>query len=297
MPGLNGLELLKKVMPRHPIPTVMISSISMEEGPMVLNALEAGAVDYIQKPSFEDLKTVAPLIIEKVKTARLAKVRLSTAPSPATTPRRVRPTAIPSGKVDLVDRLIVIGSSTGGTEALRDVLTRLPEEIPPILIVQHIPPVFSKAFADRMNGLCPFEVKEAEHGDVVLRNRVLIAPGGTQMGIRKSGEGFLVTIDPAAGPVNRHKPSVDYLFDQVAKLAAPRTLGVILTGMGADGAQGLLNLRNAGSPTLGQDEATCVVYGMPQAAFKIGAVEKQVPLLRMADEIMTAIRSIKKHAA
>jgi two-component system, chemotaxis family, protein-glutamate methylesterase/glutaminase len=297
MPHLNGVELLHRILPKYPIPTVMISSISMEEGPMVLSALEAGAVDYIQKPSFEEIKQVAPLIIEKVKDARQAKVRISSE-SPKTQKKVVKEkpiktfTAAPS-----LGELIVIGSSTGGTEALKELLTRLPDEIPPILIVQHIPPVFSKSFADRMNQLCQFEVKEGEAGDVVAPNRVLIAPGGTQMGIKKSGDGLVITVDPAAEPVNRHKPSVDYLFDQVSKFSAKKTVGVILTGMGADGAKGLLNLKNAGAQTFGQDEASCVVYGMPQAAFKLGAVEKQVTLLKMADEIMTAVKSTKKKAA
>ena len=301
MPYLNGVELLKKIMPKYPIPTVMISSISMEEGPMVLSALEAGAVDYIQKPSFEEIKHVAPLIIEKVKDARHAKVRVTAESGSASSPhlRKIsKDKPLFQLKVTLpIAQLIVIGSSTGGTEALREILIRLPDKIPPILIVQHIPAVFSKAFAERMNSLCPFEVKEAVDGDIVAENRVIIAPGGTQMGIRQNGAGLTITVDEKAGAVNRHRPSVDYLFDQVAKVCPKKTVGVVLTGMGADGAKGLLNLKHAGARTIGQDEQSCVVYGMPQAAFKLGGVEKQITLLKIADEIMTTLKTLHKKVA
>lgn len=296
MPEMDGVALLKKLLPKHPIPTVMISSISMEEGPMVLSALEAGAVDYIQKPTFDQIATVAPLIVEKVKSAASAKVHVPTPRvSGPLAPKRAKSSV--KTQFDLREEsLVAIGSSTGGTEALRQVLTQLPSEIPPIVIVQHIPPVFSKAFANRMNELCPFEVKEAEDGDAVVPNRVLIAPGGTQMSLVRSGQGFIAKVDPSAGPVNRHKPSVDVLFDSVAQLVGARAIGVILTGMGADGAQGLLRMREKGARTVGQDEASCVVYGMPQAAFKIGAVEEQLSLGRIADGIMKHVKPLKRVA-
>lgn len=295
MPEMDGVKLLKRLLPRYPIPTVMISSISMEEGPMVLSALEAGAVDYVQKPTFDQIAVVAPLIVEKVKNAAQAKVHVRTQAVSAAGPKVAKSTV----KADCDMRggtVVAIGSSTGGTEALRQVLTQLPREIPPIVIVQHIPPVFSKAFAMRMNELCPFEVKEAQSGDAVVPNRVLIAPGGTQMKLVKSRTGYAVEIDPNAAPVNRHKPSVDVLFDSVAQLIADRAIGVILTGMGADGAQGLLKMLKAGARTLGQDEATCVVYGMPQAAFKLGAVQEQLPLGAIAGGIVRLAQTSKKAA-
>lgn len=274
MPEMNGVELLAKILPKYRIPTIMISSISMEESPQVLEALEIGAVDYIQKPSFSEIDSATPIIIEKVKAARTAKLV-------ATTPMQTAEKPMSNAPLD-TSRLIVIGSSTGGTEALKGILTRLPENIPPILIVQHIPPVFSKAFANRMNELCPFEVLEAKDGDEVRPNRVLIAPGAFQMSLIGRGNNLSVKVEDAP-PMNRHKPSVDYLFKSVAKLKnLPPIAGVILTGMGADGADGLLELRKLGAHTIAQDEASCVVFGMPKEAIKRGAAEKIAPLLEIA---------------
>jgi len=278
MPEMDGVTLLRQLLPKFPIPTVMISSISMEEGPMVLNTLEVGAVDYVQKPSMEEIPTVGPMIIEKVKNAHKAKVHTS---------KKVvsrEKTFIPEGSMDQ-DVLIAMGASTGGTEALKDVLTLLPPDVPPIVIVQHIPPVFSKAFADRMNTLCDFEVKEAEDGDELRTGRVLIAPGATQMGVVKGRGGYQVKIDPTAGPVNRHKPSVDFLFDSVAALGHKKMLAVILTGMGADGAKGMRRLRDLGARTIAQDEASCVVFGMPREAIKLGGAEKVVSLDEVASQM------------
>ncbi len=294
MPGLNGVELLKRYLPKFPIPTVMISSISLEEGPLVLSALEAGAVDYLQKPSFEELQSITPILLEKVKSASLAKVHLAT--SSRSTSTSVRTSKDSSNAYGAQDKLLVIGSSTGGTEALRQILTALPDQIPPILIVQHIPPIFSRSFAERMDQLCPFEVQEAKDGDECLPNRVLIAPGGTQMSFVAKNNRWMVRVDENADKVNRHRPSVDYLFHSIPAEVAKKTVGVILTGMGADGAQGLLELRNAGSQTLGQDENSCVVYGMPQAAFKLGAVGEQVSLDLMATAIVRTLQKRKKAA-
>ena len=295
MPNLDGVQFLKQLMPKTPIPTVMISSISIEEGPMVLNALEAGAVDYVQKPSFEELDRVSPLIVEKVKMA--AKARLVKKSNPSTEKNTTSSIYVGSGHFDL-NRIIAIGSSTGGTEALREILTRLPKEIPPILIVQHIPAVFSRAFADRVNSLCEFRVKEAEDGDLVQPNTVYIAPGGFQMSVvayAGSGASYRIKIADTE-PVNRHKPSVDVLFNSVAKVVGKKAVGVILTGMGADGAKGLLELKNIGCQTFGQDEQSCVVYGMPQAAKKIGAVGKELPLLSIPEAVLEAVTKKTKAA-
>ncbi len=277
MPEMDGVTLLKKYMARYPIPTVMITSVSLEEGPKVFEALEHGAVDYIQKPSFDQLAKVTPLIIEKVKMAAQIQLRskVQSSPFPA-----------PSGALD-ESRLIAIGSSTGGTEALRELLTRLPAKIPPIVIVQHIPPVFSQAFAERLNSLCPFEVIEGRDGDEVRAGRVIIAPGGFQMHLVKNGAGFKVVVTDSA-PVNRHKPSVDVMFNSVAAVVGRSAVGVILTGMGADGAKGMLKMKEAGCHTIAQDEASCVVFGMPREAIKLGAAAEVRALL----EIPAALQNI-----
>lgn len=276
MPDMDGCTLVKKIMAAIPTPTVMISSVSMEEGPAVLTALEYGAVDYIQKPSLKEITTMSPVIIEKIKGA--AKANLSTASKSPSSPKSSYANA--QSQLDQ-NCLIAIGSSTGGTQALQHLLLELPSEIPPIVIVQHIPPVFSAAFAKRLDSLCPFDVKEAQHGDTVEPGKVLVAPGGKQMEVENRG-GRLVVAVTDAPPVNRHKPSVDVLFDSVANQVKGRKVGVILTGMGSDGAKGLLGLRKAGAHTIAQSEKTCVVFGMPREAIEIGAAEVTLDLEAIA---------------
>lgn len=282
MPQMDGVTLLRRFLPQYKIPTVMITALSLEDGSLVLDALEAGAVDYVQKPSMSELPVLAPLIREKIKDATSAQLR-SSGILPSGTLRQRSST----GTLERIDSsfLIAIGSSTGGTEALRELFSDLPDQIPPIVVVQHIPPVFSKAFADRLNGLFRFEVKEAQDGDAVLPNRVLIAPGGKQMKIQARGSG-LVTVIEDSPPVNRHKPSVDVLFDSIALLKRKNVVAGILTGMGTDGAKGLLKLKQAGARTFAQDETTSVVYGMPKEAAKLGAAEQILPLDRIADALM-----------
>ena len=284
MPEMDGVALLKIISPKYHIPTVMISSISMAEGPMVLEALESGAIDYIQKPDMSEIGNVTPLILEKVRTAAMANMSKKT--------KKVGKVKNQTKEVCGMDSLIVLGSSTGGTEAIRDILTALPDQIPPMLIVQHIPAVFSAAFAKRMNDLCSFEVKEAANGDEVLKNRVLIAPGGQQMKmVHKNGKTYVEINDDE--PVNRFKPSVDYLFFSVAKNLYTQTVAVILTGMGKDGAKGMLELRNAGVRTIAQNEETSVVFGMPKEAINIGGAEFIEPLPEIAERI-TVLTSQKK---
>lgn len=273
MPEMTGVELLRKLMPKYHIPTVMISSISKEEGPEVLEALSIGAIDYIQKPSLEGLDQVAKEMRESIKNAAKANV--------------ARPLAVKTFSSDTFDRkdmLIAIGSSTGGTEALKVLFECLPQEIPPVLVVQHIPAVFSKALAERLNDLCPFEVKEAVDGDAVKSNRVLIAPGGKQMSVIPSAKGLVVKINDDA-PVNRHKPSVDYMFDSLTKLENQEVFAVILTGMGADGARGMKALHSLGARTIAQDKETSVVYGMPREAVALGAAEHELPLHKIAAKL------------
>jgi two-component system, chemotaxis family, protein-glutamate methylesterase/glutaminase len=277
MPHKDGVSLVRELVPKFSVPIVMISAMSMEDGTAVLDALEAGAIDYIQKPVMEHLQELAPLIVEKIKVAAKVKIKQGRVSSART--------VLAKRNLDQ-STVVAIGSSTGGIEALKEILIRLPANIPPVVIVQHIPAVFSRAVAERFNSLCKFDVKEAEDNDEVIPNRVLIAPGGTQMQLIKSGGGFRVRIDPSAPPCNRHKPSVDVLFDSVALHAKGNAVGIILTGMGADGARGLRTMRDAGARTLGQDEATCVVYGMPQAAVKQGAVERSLPLQEIAEELL-----------
>lgn len=278
MPEMDGATLLGKLLEKRFIPAVMISAISLEEGSLVMKALEVGAVDYIKKPSFSEIPVIAPIILEKVKIAAKVKAprqasKAALAPVLTGRAREMNPNA-----------LIVIGASTGGTEAIREVLVSMPDKIPPVLIVQHIPPVFSDAFAQRLNHLCPFEVKEAKDGDLVQPNRVLIAPGGAHMVLNRAGTAVQIIDTPA---VNRHKPSVDVLFDSVVPVVKKRNVvAAILTGMGADGAKGLVGLRKAGAKTIAQDEATCVVFGMPRAAIEMGGADEVLPLERVTEQIV-----------
>lgn len=276
MPEMDGVTLLKTLItPKYQIPTVMITSISMQEGPMVLDALEHGAVDYIQKPEMSEISTVSPLILEKVKVAARSRKKPQS--------NRNAPAKKVQSQCNL-DSLIVLGASTGGTEAIREILTAMPSEIPPILIVQHIPAMFSLAFAKRMNELCPFSVKEAKDGDLVVKNQVLIAPGGTQMKmVHKAGKTYIEITDDA--PVNRFKPSVDYMFNTVCENLYTHTVGVLLTGMGKDGARGLLALRNKGVQTIAQNEETSIVFGMPKEAIEIGGAEYVEALQDIAQRI------------
>ncbi len=279
LPEMSGVELLKKIQPKFKIPTVMISSISREEGTYVLDALEQGAFDYIQKPQASDMRAVGLQIRERLKAAAESKNSLLT--------RLQKRKAKQFGKVSQ-QTMILMGASTGGTEAIRHVLESLPSEIPPIMIVQHIPAVFSAAFAERLNALCPFLVKEAKDGDEVLPNQVLIAPGGKQMGLQLVGPKICIKVsdDP---PMNRHKPSVDYLFQSAAQCGFTNSVAVIMTGMGSDGAAQLKVLRDLGVRTIGQDQRTCVVYGMPRAAFELGAVEFVKPLNEIAETIVSLV--------
>lgn len=286
MPEMDGVTLLKTIIaPKYHIPTIMISSISMAEGPLVLDALENGAIDYIQKPEMSEIEKVTPLILEKVRIAAMSKEKKNL--------HNDKIIKTQTHEKCNQDSLVVIGSSTGGTEALRDILTALPNEIPPILIVQHIPAVFSLAFAKRMNELCKFEVKEASNGDEVTKNKVLIAPGGTQMKMIHQGGKTFIEINNDE-PVNRFKPSVDYFFFTVAKSFYTHTVAVILTGMGKDGARGMLELKKLGARTIAQDEETSVVFGMPREAIQIGAAEYTEPLGKIAEKI-TLLTTQKKN--
>ncbi len=282
MPEMDGVQLLKTVItPKYKIPTVMISSISMEEGPLVLEALENGAVDYIQKPEMSEIDKLTPFILEKVKMASRVRVKDHRQDKRETSLLKFNQNS-----------LVVIGSSTGGTEAIREILTKLPTEIPPILIVQHIPAVFSAAFAKRMDEICPFSVKEAQNGDEVKANSVLIAPGGKQMRLAHVNGKAIVQVNDDE-PVNRFKPSVDYLFHSVAEQFFTHTVAIILTGMGKDGAKGMLELYKKGARTIAQDEESSVVFGMPKEAINLGGAEATVSLSKIAVKMADFSNDVK----
>ncbi len=284
MPKMDGLTFLEKLMRGHPMPVVMVSSLTEAGCQTTLRALELGAVDFITKPKIdlrEGMEDVAQDLIAKVKAAAQAKVRgKGVAESPDS---RAIPLAS-SAMIKTTDTIIAIGASTGGTEAVKEVLIALPPNTPPIVITQHMPEHFTKTWADRMNILCQISVKEAEDGDSVLPGHALIAPGNYHMTLVRSGARYTVHInqDP---PVNRHRPSVDVMFASVAQYAGANAVGVILTGMGGDGAREMLTMKRAGAFTIAQDEASCVVFGMPKEAIKLGGVDKILPLA----EIPTAI--------
>ena len=277
MPKMNGIEFLKKLMPQYPLPVIVVSSVSQN----VLDALDAGAVEFVTKPSVTrpgGMTSFVNELIIKIKISSTAKVgnrKSDFVPSHPVT----------SQGIDTMSKIIAIGASTGGTDAIHTVISGLPRDMPPIVIVQHMPPVFTKLYAERLNNTCELEVKEAEDGDALKPGRVLIAPGNFQMRLAKRGTGFIVKCTQEE-KVSGHCPSVDVLFDSVADVAGKQSIGVILTGMGRDGANGLLKMKKTGAYTIGQDEKSSVVYGMPMVAFNIGAVEKQLPLDRIADEII-----------
>lgn len=270
LPRMNGIEFLKKLMPQYPIPVVMISSLSEK----VFDAMSAGAVDFVAKPmnaTKQQLETfMRHDLAVKVKIASIAKLGSF----------KKAPLEMPGQALgqNVGDKIIAIGASTGGTEAIENVIREFRSDIPGVVVVQHMPPGFTQMYAKRLNEQCHVMVKEAKTGDIVTRGQVLIAPGGeAHMQVVKINGNYQVVIRKAPR-VNGHCPSVDVLFQSVAKAAGKNAVGIILTGMGADGAKGLLAMRDAGARTIGQDESTCVVYGMPKAAYDIRAVEYQEKL-------------------
>lgn len=289
MPKMDGLTFLEKLMRGRPMPVVMVSSLTEAGCQTTLRALELGAVDYITKPKIDlrnGMEGIADDLIEKVKAAAIAKIRGAANGAGPAQPRQATP--LSSAMIKTTDTIIAIGSSTGGTEAVKDVLEVLPPNTPPILITQHMPEHFTKTWADRMNQICRISVKEAVDGDSVLPGHALIAPGSYHMTLVRNGARYSVRInqDP---PVNRHRPSVDVMFDSVAQYAGGNAVGVILTGMGGDGAKGMLAMKQAGAYTIAQDEASCVVFGMPKEAIKLGGVDKILPLGDIASAVLTHV--------
>lgn len=300
MPRMDGLTFLRKLMAERPTPVVICSSLAARGSEAAMNALAAGAVSIITKPSAglkQFLEDSANDIVHAVKAAARANLRRLVPPAAAPLPRLSADAVLPAtgglgsgaNMVRTTERFVAIGTSTGGTQALEAVLTRLPAVAPPIVIVQHMPERFTAMFAERLNGLCAIEVREARHGDRIAPGRALIAPGGKHMMVARSGAQY--TVEVVDGPlVNRHRPSVDVLFRSCAKFAGRNATGIIMTGMGDDGARGLKEMHDAGATTYAEDESTCVVFGMPKEAIRLGGVDHVLPLERIPEAIMQAAR-------
>ena len=289
MPRMDGLTFLEKLMTGRPMPVVMVSTLTEAGCETTLRALELGAVDFFTKPKLDmqhGMEDQAQELIAKVKAAAQAKIgpRKSAPKGPGT----AGPKPVSSAMIKTTDTIIAIGSSTGGTEAVKDVLVSLPPNTPPIIITQHMPEKFTKSWADRMNELCALSVKEATDGDGVIAGCALVAPGNYHMTLVRSGAKYIVRLNQDE-PVNRHRPSVDVMFHSVAKVAGANAIGVILTGMGGDGAKAMLEMKQAGAYNIAQDEASCVVFGMPKEAIKLGGVDKILPLSEIAQEILVRV--------
>ena len=287
MPRMDGLDFLEKLMRLRPMPVVMISSLTARGSDAALKALELGAVDFVAKPVATDPRALANSgdeICDKLRAAYKAQVaRLREVPG--ATEARATP-ALPSRLLD--ERLICIGASTGGTEAIREVLIHLPAQCPPVLLVQHMPEMFTGSFARRLDGVCTLHVKEAEHGEALRPGVAYLAPGHSHLTLASRGGRYCCALSQSE-PVNRHRPAVDVLFNSVAACAGRAALGVLLTGMGKDGARGLLAMRAAGAWTVAQDEDSCVVYGMPREAAHIGAAVEVAPLKDIAPRVLNQL--------
>jgi len=298
MPRMDGITFLRKMMQERPTPVIICSTLTAKGAEVTMQAMSAGAVDIITKPTvnlkgfLQDSKTLLADAIKAASHARLKKVPTSVSqPAMAIQPKLSADSVIARSSLapmsETTDRVIALGTSTGGTQALEYILTRLPKSAPGIVVVQHMPEAFTAAFAQRLNGLSEIAIKEAEQNDRVIPGLALIAPGGKHMLLRRSGAQYRVEIKD--GPlVSRHRPSVDVLFRSVAQAAGRNALGIIMTGMGDDGARGLKELHDTGALTLAQDEASCVVYGMPKEAVKLGAADAEIPLSAIPELIIRA---------
>ena len=285
MPRMDGLSFLRRIMALRPMPVLVVSTLTQKGTDVALQAMELGAVDYVPKPVLDIQRGMEELgaeLINKVKLAALAKPRASQAEKGKSV------LLAPDPRLSTAGRVVAIGASTGGVETLQRMLTRLPASAPAILITQHMPAGFTSAFARRLDGQCAVTVSEAMDGRRVLPGHVYIAPGARHLELARTGAHYECRLHDGP-PVSGHRPSVDVLFGSVAKAAGPNAVGLILTGMGRDGASGLLEMRRAGSRTFGQSEASCLIYGMPKAAMQAGAVEVELPIERLAEEIV-AIR-------
>ena len=285
MPKMDGLDFLERLMRLRPMPVVMISSLTERGSEITMRALELGAVDFVTKPKLsiaDGMREFAELIADKLRAAAQARVvRKAPAPGNASLPSLDNP-LISS------EKLIIIGASTGGTEAVKSFLMQMPSDAPGILITQHMPPGFTRSFAKRLDTLCKITVSEAQGDERILPGHAFIAPGDSHLLLARSGANYVTKLDQGP-PVNRHRPSVDVLFDSAARTAGKNCVGVILTGMGKDGAVGMLRMREAGAFNFAQDEASCVVFGMPKEAIRVGAAERVLPLDDIAPEVLALL--------
>ena len=305
MPKMDGIDFLGRIMRLRPMPVLMISTLTERGAEITMRALELGAVDFVSKPRVgvaNGLSQLSTEIVEKIRIAASAHVHRMVKPAAATpAPTSVAGTAAPVAKTPVssatllgklsTEKLIAIGASTGGTEAIKEVLIHMPADAPAIVITQHMPPGFTTSFAARLDSLCQITVKEAVNGERILPGHAYIAPGGKQFAISRSGANYVAVVDEQAPPVNRHKPSVEVLFKSVAQFAGRNAYGVMLTGMGADGALAMREMKDAGSYNYVQDEASCIVFGMPREAIAHGAADEVLPLTQIAPALLGKLRS------
>jgi len=297
MPRMDGIDFLGRLMRLRPMPVLMISTLTERGAEVTMRALELGAVDFVAKPRIglaDGIKELSDQIVEKIRIAASAHIRRAPTPAPgAAAPAGsvgiVAPVIKPLGRLS-TEKLICIGSSTGGTEAIKEILTRMPADSPGIVITQHMPPGFTTSFAARLNSLCQITVKEAANGERILPGHAYIAPGGKQFRIDRSGANYVAVVEDGE-PVNRHKPSVEVLFRSCAQVVGPNAFGVMLTGMGNDGAKAMREMKDAGSYNYVQDEASCVVFGMPREAILHGAADEVLPLAAIAPALLARLSS------
>ncbi len=291
MPRMDGLDFLQRLMRLRPMPVVMVSTLTERGADTTLRALELGAVDFVAKPKIgvaDGLQRLAEDIVDKIRAAARAQVRRSTPPTPAAA-SAAAPVVSALGHLS-TEKIIFIGASTGGTEATKEVLMALPADAPAVMITQHMPSGFTASYAARLNSLCALRVSEARDAERVLPGHAYIAPGGLHLSVERSGANYLARVRDSA-PVNRHRPSVEVLFESAARVVGRNALGVMLTGMGGDGAQAMRAMREAGAFNLCQDEASCVVFGMPREAIAAGAANEVLPLAQIAPRLLVHLRS------
>ena len=295
MPRMDGLTFLKKIMEYRPMPVIMVSSLTKNGGDLTISCLEAGAVDFITKPEIDvadGIEKMMHSLAEKIKFAAKIKVNKRWLGNNAAPSAPLMSCAM----IETTNKILAIGASTGGTEAIKTVLIRMPADAPGIVITQHMPEKFTKSFADRLNNLCQIEVREAKNGDSVIPGLALIAPGNYHMTVKRSGARYYVETHQEP-QVNGHRPSVDVMFESVAKYVGNNAVGVIMTGMGADGARGMLTMRENGARTIAQDEQSCVVFGMPKEAIELGGAEIIAPLDKIAEEIFRLLAKMNTTAS
>jgi two-component system chemotaxis response regulator CheB len=288
MPKMDGLDFLEKLMRLRPMPVIMVSSLTERGSEITMRALELGAVDFVTKPKLSiqsGMLEYSQVITDKIRAASKAKIRARTIAGGAHSHQTL--SVLPSVRNPLVssEKLIIVGASTGGTEAIKNFLIQMPSDCPGILITQHMPEGFTKSFAARLNGLCKISVSESQGGERILPGHAYIAPGHSHLLLARSGANYVTELSDAE-PVNRHRPSVDVLFRSAAKYAGKNAVGVILTGMGKDGAEGMLDMKNSGAYNFAQDEASCVVFGMPREAIAVGAVNEIAPLNELSHRVL-----------